>query len=160
MESLGIIIFLIILGILLFMVEILLVPGVTIAGIGGAISIMTGIVLSFFYHGPGTGLIVLICTMVLIGLTVVFMLKAGTWRRLMLNKAIDSRVDFVKKDEGRIKVGDAGRTITRLNPVGKVMVGDEYYEARALDQLIDQNSDVEVVKIESNRIIVKPLKTK
>ncbi|MFO7755708.1 MAG: NfeD family protein [Bacteroidales bacterium] len=159
MESLGVIIFLIILGILLFMVEFLIVPGITIAGIGGAVSIISGIVLSFFYHGPGTGLIVLICTMVLIGLTVVFMLKAGTWRRLMLNKTIDSRVDFIKMDEGRIKAGDAGRTITRLNPVGKVMIGDEYYEARALDQLIDQNADVEVVKIESNRIIVKPLKT-
>ena len=157
MESLGIIIFLIILGILLFMVEFLLVPGITVAGIGGAISIVAGIVLSFYYHGPGTGLIVLICTMVLIGLTVVFMLKAGTWRRLMLNKTIDSRVDFVKRDEGRIKAGDAGRTITRLNPMGKVMIGDDYYEARALDQLIDQNSDVEVVKIESNRIIVKPV---
>lgn len=159
MESLGIIIFLIILGIILFMVEFLLVPGITIAGIGGAISIITGIVLSFYYQGPGTGLIVLICTMVLIGLTVVFMLKAGTWRRLMLNKAIDSKVDFVRRDEGRIKAGDTGRTITRLNPGGKVMIGDEYYEARALDQLIDQNSDVEVVKIDSNRIIVKPLKT-
>ncbi len=160
MESLGIIIFLIILGILLFMVEFLLVPGITVAGIGGAISIITGIVLSFYYHGPETGVIVLICTMVLIGLTVVFMLKAGTWRRLMLNKTIDSRVDFIKRDEGKIKAGDAGRTITRLNPMGKVMIGDEYYEARAQDQLIDQNSDVEVVKIESNRIIVKPLKTK
>lgn len=158
MESLGIIIFLIILGILLFMVEFLLVPGITVAGIGGAVSIIAGIVLSFYYHGPGTGLIVLICTMVLIGFTVVFMLKAGTWRRLMLNKTIDSRVDFIKMDEGRIKPGDTGRTITRLNPMGKVMIGDEYYEARALDQLIDQNSDVEVVKIESNRIIVKPLK--
>ncbi|MFP4488825.1 MAG: nodulation efficiency protein D (NfeD), partial [Bacteroidales bacterium] len=69
MESLGVIIFLIILGILLFMVEFLIVPGITIAGIGGAVSIISGIVLSFFYHGPGTGLIVLICTMVLIGLT-------------------------------------------------------------------------------------------
>lgn len=158
MESLGIIIFLIILGILLFLVEFLIVPGITIAGIGGAISIITGIVLTFYYQGPVSGLIVLICTALLIGLTIVFMLKAGTWRRLMLNKAIDGKVDFVRMEEGRIKTGDKGKTITRLNPMGKVMVGDEYYEAKALDELIDQNSDVEIVKIESNKIIVKPVK--
>lgn len=148
----------IILGILLFLVEFLIVPGITIAGIGGAISIITGIVLTFYYQGPVSGLIVLICTALLIGLTIVFMLKAGTWRRLMLNKAIDGKVDFVRMEEGRIKTGDRGKTITRLNPMGKVMVGDEYYEAKALDELIDQNSDVEIVKIESNKIIVKPIK--
>jgi len=159
MESLGIIIFLVILGIILFLVEFLIVPGITIAGIGGAISIITGVVLAFYLEGATTGLIVLISTAVLIGLTVVFMLKAGTWKKLMLNKAIDGRVDFVKRDEGKIKVGDKGRTITRLNPMGKVMVGNEYYEAKALDKLINQNSDVEIVKIESNKIIVKPLNT-
>ena len=157
MGSLGIIIFLIILGILLFLVEFLIVPGITIAGIGGAISIIIGVVLAFYYEGPTTGLIVLISTAVLIGLSAVFMLKAGTWKKLMLNKAIDSKVDFVRMDEGRIKIGDKGKTITRLNPMGKVMVGNDYYEAKAMDKLIDQNTEVEIVKIESNKIIVKPL---
>jgi membrane-bound ClpP family serine protease len=159
MESLGIIIFLIILGILLFLVEFLIVPGITIAGIGGAISIITGVVLAFYFEGPITGLIVLIATALLIGLTVVFMLKAGTWKKLMLNKAIDSKVDFVKMGEGKIKVGDKGKTITRLNPMGKVMIKNEYYEAKSIDKLIDQNTEVEIVKIESNKIIVKPLNT-
>lgn len=159
MESLGIVIFLIILGILLFLVEFLVVPGITIAGIGGAISIITGIALSFYYQGPTTGLIVLICTAVLIGITVVFMLKAGTWRRLMLNKSVEGKVDFVRMDEGRLKIGDKGKAITRLNPMGKVMISDEYYEAKAQDKLIDQNTEVEIVKIESNRLIVKQLNT-
>jgi len=160
MGSLGIVIFLVILGILLFLVEFLIVPGITVAGIGGAISIIAGVVMAFYYEGPTTGLIVLISTALLIGLTAVFMLKAGTWKKLMLDKAIDGKVDFVKMEEGRIKTGDKGRTITRLNPMGKVMVGEEYYEAKALDELIQQNTDVEIVKIESNKIIVKPIKEK
>lgn len=150
----------IILGILLFLVEFLIVPGITIAGIGGAISIITGVVLAFYYEGPTTGLIVLITTAVLIGLTAVFMLKAGTWKKLMLNKAIDSKVDLVRKDEGRIKIGDKGKAITRLNPMGKVMVGNDFYEAKTMDKLIDQNTEVEIVKIESNKLIVKPINSK
>jgi len=43
--------------------------------------------------------------------------------------------------------------------MGKVMVGNEYYEAKSMDKLIYQNTDVEIVKIESNKIIVKPLNT-
>lgn len=159
MESLGIIIFLVILGILLFLVEFLVVPGITVAGIGGAVSIIAAVVMAFYFEGPTTGLIVLISVAVLIGLTVTFMLKAGTWKKLMLNKAIDSKVDFVRMEEGRIKVGDRGKTITKLNPMGKVMVGNEYYEAKALDRLIYPNTEVEIVKIESNKIIVKPINT-
>ena len=90
--SIGLIVFLILLGILLFLLEFLVVPGITVAGVGGAISIVTAIVLAFYYHGPKTGLIILIATLVVLLVTIYFMLKAGTWKKLMLNKSIDSRL--------------------------------------------------------------------
>lgn len=156
--SIGLIIFLILLGLLLFLLEFLVVPGITVAGIGGAISIVTAVVLAFYYHGSKTGLIVLITTLLVLIITVFFMLKAGTWKKLMLNKTIDSRVDNVKKQEGNVKRGDFGTTITRLNPMGRVLVNDEYYEAKSMDRLIDQGTDIEVIKVEINKLIVKPVK--
>jgi membrane-bound ClpP family serine protease len=156
--SIGVIIFLILLGLLLFLLEFLVVPGITVAGIGGAISILMGIVLGFYFHGPRTGLIVLLSTLVVMIITVALMLKAGTWKKLMLNKSIDSKVDNVHKSEGRINEGDKGVTITRLNPMGKVLVNGEYYEAKSLDRLIDQETNIEVIKVESNKLIVKSLK--
>lgn len=156
--SIGVIIFLILLGILLFLLEFLVVPGITVAGIGGAISILMGIVLGFYFHGPRTGLIVLFSTLLVMIITVVLMLRSGTWKKLMLNKSIDSKVDNVHKNEGLVKVGDKGITITRLNPMGKVKVNREYYEAKSLDRLIDQKTDIEVIKVESNKLIVKSLK--
>ncbi len=57
--SLGLIIFLIFLGLLLFIVEFVFIPGVTIAGIGGAVCLITGIVFAFISFGTTTGLIVL-----------------------------------------------------------------------------------------------------
>lgn len=156
--SIGIIIFLILLGLLLFLLEFLVVPGITVAGVGGAISIITAIVLGFYYHGPRTGLIILLSTLVVMIITVVLMLKAGTWKKLMLNKSIDSKVDNVKKNAGLINVGDKGITITRLNPMGKVMVNGEYYEAKSLDKLVDQKTEIVVIKVESNKLIVKSLK--
>lgn len=155
--SIGLIIFLIILGILLFLVEFMVLPGVTIAGIGGAVSLVAAVVLSFAYHGTTTGLIVLFATSALIIITAVMMLKSGTWKKVMLTREIDGKVDLIHKDEGKITEGDTGATVTRLNPVGRVIVNGEYYEARSQDRLIDQNVDIIVVKVESNRLIVKPV---
>ena len=42
--------------------------------------------------------------------------------------------------------------------MGKVMVNGDFYEAKALDILIDQKTRVEVIEVESNRLIVKPIK--
>jgi membrane-bound ClpP family serine protease len=86
------------------------------------------------------------------------MLKSGTWKRVMLTSEIDGKVDLIHKDEGKIKAGDLGVTVTRLNPVGKVIVNGEYYEAKSQDKLIDQNIEIEVIIVESNRLIVKPIK--
>jgi len=156
--SIGVIIFLILLGLLLFLVEFLIAPGVTIAGIGGAICIVTADVMAFYSHGPKVGLFVLIGTLVVIIFTVVLMLKSGTWKKLMLNKQIDGKVDLVHMEEGKVKVGDRGIAITRLNPMGRVQVNDEFYEAKALDKLIDQKTEIEVLKVETNKLIVKPVK--
>ena len=156
--SIGLIIFLVILGILLFLLEFMVVPGITVAGIGGAISIITAVVLGFYYHGPTTGIIILLSTLAVIIITVILMLKAGTWKKLMLNKSIDSKVDLVHREEGKVNEGDTGQTVTRLNPMGKVVVNGEYYEAKSMDRLIDQDKEIIVVKVETNKLIVK-LKT-
>lgn len=155
--SLGLIIFLIILGMLLFIIEFMLIPGITIAGIGGAVCLVTGVVFSFTSYGTATGFIVLISTvMLLAGLTVI-MLRAGTWKRFMLKAAIDGKVDNVGAGEGKVKAGDRGVTVTRLAPGGKVVVNGEYYEAKSIDILIDPKQEVEVVRIDDNKLIVKPI---
>ena len=156
--SIGVIIFFIALGILLFIIEFMLIPGITVAGIGGAIFVIGGIVLTFVQHGTTAGFSVLAGTAIALAIIVTLMLRAGTWKKLMLTTAIDSKVDLVHKEEGRVKAGDTGEAVTRLNPMGKVMVNGDFYEAKALDILIDQKTRVEVIEVESNRLIVKPIK--
>jgi membrane-bound ClpP family serine protease len=155
--SIGIIIFLVVLGLLLFLVEFMLLPGVTVAGIGGAISMTGAVVLAFSYHGNLVGFLVLGAVVLLIVITVMVMLKWGTWKKFMLTREIDGKVDLVRAEEGRVINGDTGRTITRLNPMGKVMVNGEFYEAKSLDSYVDQNVEIEVIKIEQNRLIVKQI---
>lgn len=154
--SVWVIILLILLGILLFLVEFLLVPGITVAGIAGSILVIGGVILAYHFHGPVTGNFVLLGTAGGSFLSIYLALKSRTWKNVMLHSEINSRVDLVRSEEGKVKAGDVGETITRLNPMGKVMVNGEAYEGRAIDSYIDPKTEVEIIKVERNRLIVKP----
>jgi len=155
--SLGLIIFFIAIGIFLFIVEFMLIPGISIAGIGGAVFILGGVIISFIEFGPTTGFLVLAGSGIAIAIVLTLMFRNRTWKKFMLTTSIDSKVDLVNKDAGKVNPGDRGETVTRLNPMGKVQVNGEFYEAKAMDILIDPKTPVEVIAVESNRLIVKPI---
>ncbi|HCM59622.1 MAG TPA: hypothetical protein DIS74_04470 [Bacteroidales bacterium] len=155
--SLGLIIFLIFVGLLLFIIEFMLIPGITIAGVGGAICLVSGIVFAFVSFGTTTGLLVLGATALVMVVLTILMLKSGTWNKFMLKTTIDGKVDTVGAEEGRVKAGDRGVTVTRLAPGGKVLVNGEYFEAKSVDILIDPRQEIEVIRIDDNKLIVKPI---
>lgn len=155
--SLGLIAFLIVIGLLLFIIEFMLIPGITVAGIGGAVCLVTGVVFAFISHGTATGFWVLGITSLVMVVLTVLMLKADTWNKLALKTSIDSKVDTVGAEEGKVRTGDRGITVTRLAPGGKVLVNGEYYEAKSIDILIDPKKDIEVIRIDDNKLIVKPI---
>jgi membrane-bound ClpP family serine protease len=156
--AIGFIIFIIILGMLLFMIEFLLVPGITIAGIGGAICMIGGIIMAYHFHGSVAGNITLLGTALFAVAMVYFMLKSGTWKKFMLSSSITGKVNSVETEDHieLVKVGDTGESVTRLNPMGKVQIGDNFFEAKALDRLIDPQTEIVVLKIIDNNLIVKP----
>ncbi|MBE9512030.1 MAG: hypothetical protein IMY71_14270 [Bacteroidetes bacterium] len=153
--SITVIIILILLGILLFLIEFLLVPGITVAGIGGAVLIVGGVIMSYHYHGLAIGNFTLLGTALISFLTVFIVLKSGTWRKIMLQKDISGKVNVVDQTGTEVKVGDVGKTITRLNPIGKVVINGNYFEAQSLNKYIDQKTDIEVIKVLSNKLVVK-----
>ncbi len=154
-----VIILLILLGIVLFLVEFLLVPGITVAGIGGAILLIGSIIMGYHYHGPVVGNYILLATIVISVVTLYFALKSKTWRRVMLESDIDSRVETISPGQDRIHPGDEGTTITRLNPMGKVMVKGEVLEGKVLDGFLNPHEPIQVIRVENNKLIVKPKTT-
>lgn len=152
----GLVILLILLGLLLFLIEFLLIPGITIAGIGGAILTIGGIYLAFTRFGPQTGTIVLISTLIISILIFTLSLRARTWKKAMLTTNIDSKVNEVSGIE-KIKTGDRGIAITRLAPMGKVKVGEIVFEAKSVTGFVDPKTEIEIVKVTPSQIIVKPI---
>jgi len=155
--SITAIILLILLGVFLFIVEFLLVPGVTIAGIGGAILMGLSVYMAYTNHGNAVGNIILLATLLFSLGTIIIALRARTWNRLMLHKNIDGKVEVGLEDD-KINPGDTGETMTRMNPVGKVMVNDIVVEGKSNSGFLNQHTKIEVIKVLNTQVIVKPLK--
>ena len=149
-----VVIILVVLGILLFVIEFLLVPGVTIAGIGGLVLTVLGVYKAFNDFGATTGVWVLIGTLMLSVFVIAMSLRARTWNRLMLKTNVNGTVDKNLTDD-QIKVGDIGSTLTRLAPMGKIRINELVREAKSIEGYIDEHAEVEVVSIEGTRITVK-----
>jgi len=151
------VIILILLGILLFLIEFLLIPGITIAGVGGALMTVAGIYLAFDRFGTQVGTLVLLFTVVSSVVIFVFSLREKTWKKAMLNTNIESHVGEEIGLE-LIHEGDKGETIGRLAPMGMIRVNGRSYEAKSIAGFLDPRTSVEVVKINGSQINVKPIK--
>jgi membrane-bound ClpP family serine protease len=143
----------IIIGLLFLALEILVIPGVGVAGVIGFILVAVGVWQAYAWHGMLAGHLVLGGTLALTVLTLVLSLRGKTWRRLALSASIDSKVNVI--DEEKVKPGDTGRTVSRLAPMGKALINDEFYEVSTNGDFIDQQTEITVLKVEYSKIIVK-----
>ena len=148
----GFIITLILVGLVLIFAEILLVPGVGIAGVLGLLSLGGSCFYAFTQIGTTAGTIVTAVNVVLIVSLTIWVLRAKTWKRLTLETNIESKA--VSSDSDILAVGDRGRTVTRLAPMGSVKFGDHVVEVKALEGMIDPGVEVKVVLIEDKKIYV------
>ncbi len=148
-----VIITIIILGLTFLLLEILVVPGTTVVGFIGAGMMVFGIYSAYSQHGAVVGTYTLAGTLVFTVGAIALALKSNTWNKAMLHSEIDGKVNTI--EEGKVKPGDTGLTITRLNPMGKALINNDYYEVTSKDNLIDQNTEIEVTKVEGTKIIVK-----
>ena len=149
------IILLILLGLLLLLIEFVIIPGVTIAGIGGFLLLGTSVYMAFTKYGAGAGFLTLAFVLVAAPLLIYVLFKSRMGKKMVLDSQIDSKVDAI--DVQKINAGDTGKTVGRLAPSGKVRVNNEVVEAQSTGGYIDHNTEIRVLKILTNKNIVEPL---
>lgn len=151
-----IIVTLIVLGIILLMVEFLVIPGVTVAGIAGTLFIIGGIVCSYYFQERRTANIITVSTLALLVVAIALAFKSKTWQRFGLKTEINGHANDDVADI--FKAGDKGRTVSRLAPTGTIIINDQIVEARSLGGFIDPETDVVVIRTEKNKLFVEPIK--
>lgn len=149
----GLIAILLIFGAFFLVAELVFLPGVTLGAILSLVSYGAAIYLGFDRIGFLGGMVVLAIALALSLVVTVISLRAKTWRRLALNDKVEGKSN--DQPESRVKIGDTGIAISRLSPIGKVEIQGEMYEAKSVDNYIDQRSEVEVVGFENFTVIVR-----
>lgn len=148
----------ILLGIIFLLVEIFLIPGITVSGIAGIVFIAGGIVYAYKYMGPSAGNFTLLISVFMLMASFLFLIKSKSLRHIALNTNIDSKVDI--SDLKKINAGDTGITISRLNPIGKVSINGLTVEAKSIDgEMIDEETEIEVIKVEWSNVLVAKVTT-
>jgi membrane-bound ClpP family serine protease len=141
-------------AIFLFLLEIFLLPGTTIAGIGGGIMAIGGVIYAYSV-GTVTGHITLACSVVLFVCFFAWLLRAKSFQRVALKTNVDSTLTSTR-DMG-LQVGDKGITLSRLAPIGKARIGDTTVEAKTQGEFIDEQTPVGVVRLDGYNVLVETI---
>lgn len=147
------ILILIIVGLLFLVLEVLVIPGTSVAGVIGFFGIGVGVWQAFANYGSTAGYITLVTTAIVTAITMYFALKSNTWKRFMLKDKNTSKVNVIEED--KIKPGDVAITTSRLAPAGTIEFGGDYYEAHSYGEFIDPGIQVKVLKVENGKVFVK-----
>lgn len=147
------IIALVLIGVLLLVAELVLLPGISVAGVGALLAFGVAIFYAFFEYGVLWGVVTLTVTVVLAVIAVFVSLRSNTWQQLSLKTTIDS-ASTPTPQQNNIRMGQVGITLTRLAPMGKVRIGEVTVEAKAVDDFIDPKQPVEVIGFDNTVVIV------
>ncbi len=146
---------LILCGVVLIIIELVFVPGTTVLGILGLVSMVGGVVIAFTNYGKVTGFWILAGTVAFSVLALVYSLRAGTWQRFALKSKIEGRVNEDEKLD--LKVGMQGKLISDLRPMGTAEFQDKLYEVQTNGNYLESGGDVEIINLSENKIVVKPI---
>lgn len=150
--DISIIVFLVIVAILLLLLEIFLLPGITIAGVGGFIFAI-GAVIYAYTVGETVGHITLVSSIITFGVAFFWLLRSKSFNKVALKTDVDSKL--VSSRELGIKPGDEGVTLSRLAPIGKALIKGITVEAKSTGEFIDEETPVTVIRVDGYNVLVE-----
>ncbi|MDD4108446.1 MAG: NfeD family protein [Prolixibacteraceae bacterium] len=125
----------------------------SIAGIGGLLFLGSAVYYAYAFIGPEAGHLTLVAAFVMMTIGIIIFIRSKALEKMSLKTEIDSKNEPLKDVD--LKVGDVGITSSRLAPMGKIKVNGHVIEAKALDDFIDQDEEVVIIKVQSTNVLVE-----
>jgi len=155
-------------GILLLLIEMIVIPGFGIAGIGGIVIVVFGLYRLLLPDIPVgeevtdmamTGLTIGIIGG-LIGLVLLFKLMTKTkfWKKLATPDVQDHERGYDTSLGLEDMVGTEGVTDTDLHPSGWILIGNERIFVVSDGTFIENGEKVKIIKVDGNRVVVRQIK--
>ena len=150
-----IVIILLLAGVLFLLLELFIIPGISLAGIAGAASMIIAVYLAYSKIGDVAGHLSLMGSVVLTGIAIWLFIKSKALEKMALKAEIDGKNDPLKGTD--LQIGDEGKTISRLAPMGKIKINGHIVEAKSPEGFIDEGTAVRVIEILHTNVVVEKI---
>nr|WP_188557770.1 NfeD family protein [Hymenobacter glacieicola] len=144
---------LLVFGLLFLVAEVIFIPGTTVVGLVGFGLLAAGIWFSYRDLGAPTGHILLGSSTVAIGVLVYLGLRPRAINRVALTNVNHARVHDARHPD--VQPGTTGRALSALRPAGTVLFDDDRREVTTRGEFVPAGTQVRVLGIEHNRIVVE-----
>lgn len=139
-------------GLLFLAAEVIFIPGTTVVGFVGFVLLVAGVWLGYRDLGTPAGHYALAGVVGLSGLIVYAGLRPKNLARVALTSVNNSSVRDARRAD--VAPGTVGRTLSALRPAGTALFGAERREVVTRGEFVATGSEVRVLGIEENRIVV------
>ncbi|MDD3322641.1 MAG: NfeD family protein [Paludibacter sp.] len=153
-----IVIVLLVVGIIFFLIELFLIPGISIAGIAGTIFMGGAVYYAYTRISGVAGHITLFASIVLLAIAIIVFIRSKALDKMSLQTNILGKNEPM--ENMTIQIGDKGIASSRLAPMGKVKINGNIIEAKTNDDFIDQGTEIKVVQIYKTNILVERITEK
>jgi membrane-bound serine protease (ClpP class) len=162
-------------GIAFLLAELFVLPGFGIFGIGGAIMILTSIILASqtfvlpsnpYQFDRFSWNLLGIASFSLMILAVAFIFRhqierLPIFKQIALNPPDTQDLEELARREAMVDWGyllhQSGTTVTRLNPSGKARIGESLVSVMSDGEMVSAGTPVKVVSVQGNNVIVKTI---
>lgn len=148
-----VIIILVIAAVLLFMVELFIIPGISLASLAAVTCLVLANYLAYVNLGSVGFIVTLVVSLAATLATAILFMRSKMLDRVSLKETISSSVENLKKTS--VKVGDEGLTTTRLALVGYANIYDQIVEVTSCDGFLNADTPVKVERITNGTIYVR-----
>ena len=143
-------------AVILFLVELFVTPGISVAGFLAGGCIIFANYYAFAHMGTTAGAITLIISALACTGSLIWFMRSKTLDKIALKKNITSKVD--RSAEEKVKVGDVGVTNTRLALIGYAEINGDIVEVKSSDGFMNEKTPIIVDRIANGVLLVERFK--
>lgn len=153
-------------GVGLLLLEIFVIPGFGIAGVGGIILMMAGLYLSLigqlkqvstsdFSSAAGYLSLSFIITFAGVLLMIKLFPKTTIWKRISLQESQDKDEGYIASRDYSHYLGKSGVSLSPLRPAGIGLIDGERMDVVSDGDFIEKDKPIEIIRIDGYRLIVR-----
>ena len=143
------------LALVLAFVEIVIVPGFGLAGMGAILCALIDVVIIYSEHGLLWAVVAIVAALAVLGLMLWWVSRSRTMDKMALHTSIDST--NATPEQLSVRVGDVGTALTRLALVGNAEIGGKTVEVKSSGAFINPGTPIRVVRVSEANITVEAI---